>query len=130
MSINGHKSLRVYQLAYELAMEIFKLSKAFPAEERYSLTDQIRRSSRAVASNIAEGYRKRQYPKMVVSKMSDSDGEAAETQTWLDFSLDCGYIDHEAYGLLYARYESVGGMLGNMIRHPEKFVPRGGDQIE
>jgi four helix bundle protein len=115
----------VYQLAYELAMEIFRLTKSFPLDEKYSLTDQIRRSSRSVATNIAEGYRKRQYQKMFVSKLADSDGEAAETQSWLDFSLDCGYIDRETHDLLYSRYESVGGMLGNMIQHPEKFAPRG-----
>lgn len=123
--MSGHKSLRVYQLAYELAMEIFRLSKNFPPEERYSLTDQIRRSSRAVAANIAEGYRKRQYTKMFVNKMSDSDGETAETQTWLDFALDCGYIGNDVHKSLFLRYESVGGMLGNMIKQPEKFVPRG-----
>lgn len=122
--MNGHKSLRVYQLAYALAMEIFHISKTFPVEERYSLTDQIRRSSRAVAANIAEGYRKRQYPKMFVSKLADSDGEVAETETWLDVSLDCGYIPKETHASLSSRYESVGAMLGNMIRSPEKFAPR------
>lgn len=106
-------------------MEIFHISKKFPSEERYSLTDQIRRSSRAVAANIAEGYRKRQYPKMFVNKLSNSDGETAETQTWLDFALDCNYISSETHGLLFSRYESVGGMLGKMIRDPEKFLPRG-----
>src|ERR1044071_4323360 len=123
--LKGHRDLKVYQLAYDLAMEIFHLSKSFPREERYSLTDQIRRSSRSVATNIAEGYRKRQYPKMFVSKLADSDGEAGETQSWLDFSLDCGYIDSETHESFYIRYESVGGMLGNMMRHPEKFAPRG-----
>jgi len=121
----GHKSLRVYQLAYELAMEIFHLSKKFPVEERYSLTDQIRRSSRSVVANIAEGYRKRQYSKMFVNKMSDADGETAETQTWLDFSLDCGYISKETHESLYSRYLSVGGMLGRMIQDPAKFLPKG-----
>jgi four helix bundle protein len=125
MSLNGHKSLRVYQLAYELAMEIYHVTKSFPAEEKYSLTDQTRRSSRSVAANIAEGYRKMQYQKMFVNKLADSDGEAAETQSWLDFSLDCGYISREIHDSLYRRYESVGGMLGNMIQHPEKFSPRG-----
>jgi four helix bundle protein len=125
MTANGHKSLRVYQLAYELAMEIFHLSKKFPSEEKYSLTDQIRRSSRSVATNIAEGYRKRQYSKMFVSKLADSDGETAETQSWLDFSRDCGYISRETHESLHSRYESVGGMLGNMMQHPEKFAPRG-----
>lgn len=128
--MSGHKSLRVYQLAYELAMEIFHLSKEFPPEERYSLTDQIRRSSRSVPGNIAEGYRKRQYPKMFVSKLADSDGEVAETQNWLDFSLSCGYISSEAHNSLYSRYESVGGMLGNMMQHPEKFAPRGRSEVD
>lgn len=123
--MNGHKSLRVYQLAYELAMEIFHLSKDFPKEEKYSLTDQIRRSSRAVAANIAEGYRKRQYPRMFVSKMADADGEVAETETWLDVSLDCQYVSQECHDAIFARYESVGAMLGRMIQNPEKFVPRG-----
>jgi four helix bundle protein len=125
MSSNGHKSLRVYQLADELAMEIFHLSKKFPIEEKYSLTDQIRRSSRSVATNIAEGYRKKQYQKMFVSKLADSDGEAAETQTWSDFSLDCGYISPDTHESLHTQYESVGRMLGNMMQHPEKFAPRG-----
>lgn len=123
--MSGHKSLRVYQLAYELAMEVFHLSKKFPVEERYSLTDQIRRSSRAIAANISEGYRKRQYPKMFVNKMSDSDGEVAETQTWLDFARDCGYITYDSHTSIFSRYESVGGMLGKMMQDPQKFLPRG-----
>jgi len=123
--MTGHKSLRVYQLAFELAMEVFEVSKSFPKDERYSLTDQIRRSSRSVAANIAEGYRKRQYPKMFVSKMADADGEGAETESWLDFALSCGYIDAERHRSLFSRYESVGGMLGKMIASPEKFMPRG-----
>jgi four helix bundle protein len=88
----GFRDLKVYQLAYRLAMEIFHESKSFPPEEKYSLTDQIRRSSRSVAANIAEGYRKKRYVKMFVSKMADADGEATETQVWLDFALDCGYM--------------------------------------
>lgn len=105
-------------------MEIFEISKNFPKDERFSLTDQIRRSSRSVAANIAEGYRKRQYPKMFVSKLADADGEGAETASWLDFALACGYIDGEKHKSLYTRYESVGGMLGRMIAAPEKFLPR------
>lgn len=124
MVMSGHKSLRVYQLAYELSMEIFHPTKTFPSEEKYSLIDQIRRSSRAVSANIAEGYRKRRYPKMFVSKMADADGEAAETQTWLDYSLDSGYISIEIHDSIHSRYESVGAMLGSMIRNPDKFVPR------
>jgi four helix bundle protein len=106
-------------------MEIFHIAKTFPAEERFSLTDQIRRSSRAVAANIAEGYRKRQYPEMFVSKIADADGEATETQVWLDFSSDCAYIPKTSHEDLIGRYKIVGGILGNMIRNPEKFLPRG-----
>ena len=93
--MRGYKDLKVYQLAYKLAMEIFNESKSFPKEERYSLTDQIRRSSRSVATNIAEVFRKRQYPNMFVNKLSDSDAETAETQVWLDFSFDCGYLSQK-----------------------------------
>ena len=105
-------------------MEIFHLTKSFPPEERYSLTDQIRRSSRSVPANIAEGYRKRQYPKMFVNKISDSDGEATETQVWLEFSRDCGYLLNEICSKLLSEYEEVGRMLGSMIQNPEKFAPR------
>jgi len=122
--MNGHKSLRVYQLACQLAMEIFHLSKEFPSEERYSLTDQIRRSSRSVPANIAEGYRKRQYPKAFVLKMADADGEATETCVWLDMAKDCEYLAITDYQKLTNGYEEVGKMLGNMILHPEKFLPR------
>ena len=118
----GFRDLKVYQLAYELAMEIFSESKSFPAEEKYSLTDQIRRSSRSVAGNIAEGYRKKRYPKMFVNKMADADGEATETQVWLDFARDCGYLSSERQANLTARYEEVGRMLGGMINHPERFA--------
>ncbi len=120
----GHKDLKVFQMAYRLAMDIFHLTKNFPIEERYSLTDQIRRSSRSVAVNVAEGYRKRQYPKMFVNKLSDSDGEATETQVWLEFSKDCGYLSVEIYRKLTNEYEEVGRMLGGMMLHPEKFAPR------
>jgi len=121
--LQGHRDLKVYQLAYKLAMEIFHLSKHFPREELYSLTDQIRRSSRSVAANIAEGFRKRRYPNMLVSKLTDSDGEATETQVWLDFALDCGYMSQENRDRLTAGYEEVGKMLSGMMAHPEKFVP-------
>jgi four helix bundle protein len=86
--VRGYRDLKIYQLAYKLAMEIFNESKSFPKEESYSLTDQIRRSSRSVATNIAEGYHKRRYPNMFVSKMADPDSEGAETQVWLDFARD------------------------------------------
>ena len=91
-ALRGHRDLKVYQLAYSLAMRIFEESMTFPPEERYSLTSQIRRSSRSVAANIAEGFRKRQYPSMFMSKLADSDAEATETQVWLDFARDCGYL--------------------------------------
>lgn len=122
--MQGHKDLKVFQMAYRLAMEIFHLSKNFPIEERYSLTDQIRRSSRSVAVNIAEGYRRRQYPNAFSNKMSESDAEATETQVWLDFARDCGYLSAEVCRGLLNDYEQVGKMLGNMILHPEKFSPR------
>ena len=117
----GFKDLKVYQLAFQLAMKIFEASKRFPAEERFSLTDQIRRSSRSVTSNIAEAYRKRQYPNSFVSKLADADGECAETQVWIDYGRDCGYWSVETCAELTSSYEEVGRMLGAMISHPEKF---------
>ena len=124
MMAQGYRDLKVYQLAYRLAMEIFEISKSFPKDERYSLTDQIRRSSRSVCVNIAEGYRKRKYPKSFSSKMTDSDAECAETQVWLDFSLDCQYISNDNKDRLFKDYEEVGRMLGSMIDNPEKFLPK------
>ena len=120
----GYKDLKVFQLAYKLAMEIFEITKLFPKEEIYSLTDQIRRSSRSVCVNIGEGYRKRKYPKHFSSKMTDSDGECTETQIWIDFSKDCKYITNEIRDKLYKEYEEVGRMLGSMVNNPEKFLPK------
>jgi len=105
-------------------MKIFEISKAFPHEERYSLTDQIRRSSRSVCTNLAEAYRKRIYSKHFTSKITDTDGEASEIMVWLDFSLACGYIDVNIHNELNQTYEEVGKMLGSMANHPEKFIPR------
>jgi four helix bundle protein len=123
MSIKqGFRDLRVYQLAFKLAMEIFQESKSFPKEEKYSLTDQIRRASRSVSANIGEGYRKKRYPKMFVSKMADADGEATETQVWLEFATACGYLSQDRQIELIAGYEELGRMLGGMIAHPEKFA--------
>ena len=121
--LRGHRDLKVFQLAYALAMEIFHLSKRFPREELYSLTNQIRRSSRSVPANFAEGFRKRRYPNMFVSKLADSDGEATETQVWLDFSLDCGYMSKTDRDRLTGGYEEVGRMLSAMIADPHKFAP-------
>ncbi len=122
--MQGHKDLRVFQSAYRLAMEIFHLTKTFPKEEIYSLTDQIRRSSRSVAANIAEGFRKGQYTKMFLNKLSDSDGEATETQVWLEFARDCGYMSTENCERLLNEYAELGRMLGSMMSQPEKFLPR------
>ncbi len=119
----GFRDLKAYQMAYRLAMEIFKISKAFPEGERYSLTSQIRRSSRSVAANLAEGYRKRQYPNMFLSKMADCDAEATETQVWLDFARGCGYLSPEDHKRLVAAYEELGRMLNGIMAHPQKFVP-------
>ncbi|GIK08739.1 MAG TPA: four helix bundle protein [Anaerolineales bacterium] len=121
--LKGFRDLRVYQLAYKLAMDIFRESKSFPKDEKYSLTDQMRRSSRSIAANIAEGFRKRQYPKMFLSKLADADGETAETQVWLDFALDCEYLSKEKHDELLSRYEEIGKMLGAMMSMPEKFIP-------
>jgi four helix bundle protein len=123
-SFAGHTDLKAYQLAYNLAMEIFKTSRTFPEDERYSLTSQIRRSSRSVAANLAEGYRKRQYPNMFVSKVADGDAEATETQVWLDFARDCGYLSPEHYTRLMAGHEELGRMLNGMIGKPDSFTPR------
>jgi four helix bundle protein len=121
--LGGHKDLRVYQIAFRLAMEIFQLSKGFPTDERYSLTSQIRRSSRSVAANLAEGFRKRQYPNMFVSKLADCDAEATETQVWLDFALQSGYLTEQDHKRLTIGYEEIGRMLGRMMAEPNKFVP-------
>ena len=117
----GFRDLKAYQMAFDLAMEIFEEPKKFPPEEKYSLTDQIRRSSRSVAANIGEGYRKKLYPKMFVSKMADADGEATETQVWIDFATKCGYLPPIRQAQLRKGYEEVGRMLGGMIAHPERF---------
>lgn len=122
--LKGHRDLKIYQLSYKLAMETFNESKSFPREERFSLTDQIRRSSRSVAVNIAEGFRKRQYPKMFISKLEDSDGEVAETQVWLDFARDCGYMPPERRDELTKGYQKIGKILGAMMSMSEKFIPR------
>ncbi|MDO9254903.1 MAG: four helix bundle protein [Bacteroidales bacterium] len=121
MKIRSHKELEVYQLAFEAAMRIFELSKKFPKEEKYSLTDQIRRSSRSVCSNLAEAFRKRKYPKSFVAKLSDSEGEAAETQTWLDFSYKCEYITESDQCELCEIYDRILGKLVNMSLQPEKW---------
>ena len=121
MKIRSHKDLDVYKLAFESAMDIFDMSKQFPIEEKYALTDQVRRSSRSVCSNLAESFRKRKYPKAFVSKLSDSEGEAAETQTWLEFSLECKYIEVQTYNNLIEKYDNIIGKLVNMSLHPDNW---------
>ena len=113
--------LLAYRKAFKLAMEIFEISKSFPKSETYSLTDQIRRSSRAVCANMAEAYRKRIYPKHYTSKLTDSDAENSETQVWLAFSFTCKYIDKTNYDRLQNKSLEVGRLIGNMIQNPEKF---------
>ena len=118
------KELKVYQLAYEAANKIYLITKNFPKEEVYSLTDQIRRSSRSVCVNIGEGYRKRIYPKHFTSKMTDADGEATETSIWLDFALNCEYINQDDFTILQSKYQEIGRMLNSMANNPEKFAPK------
>jgi four helix bundle protein len=120
----GYKDLNVYQKAYVLAMKIFDITKAFPKEEKYSLIDQIRRSSRGVVTNIVEGWHKRLSPELFISKMVDSLGESGETEVWLSFSLDCGYIDNSAYEDITDSYQEVNRMLFGMIAKPERFALR------
>src|SRR5881275_516005 len=109
--IRSHRDLEVYKKAFEAAMLIFKLSKLFPKEETYSLTDQIRRSSRPVCANIAEAWRKRRYEAAFIAKLSDAEGEAAETQTWLEFAVKCKYVEREIGRKLYKTYDEIISML-------------------
>ena len=117
----GYRDLIVYQKSYKLAMEIFEISKTFSKEERYSLTDQIRRSSRAVPANISAAWVKRKYPKSFVSKLLDALEEEAETEVWLDFANDCKYIDEQIHNSLINRCQEIAKMLHSMINSPEKF---------
>ena len=116
--------MKVFQLSFEAGMDIFKITKSFPIEEKYSLIDQIRRSSRSVSGNIAEAFRKRKYPKHFISKLSDSEGEAAETQVWLDYSLKCNYIDKETFANLNDKYDHIIAMLVNMRLKPKTGLSR------
>ena len=118
---NGFKDLIVYQKAFNLAMDIYKTSQLFPNEELYSLTSQIRRSSRSVCSNIGEGYRKRLYEAHFISKMSDADMENSETLVWLDFAIECKYLSREIYNDYLSRCLEVGRLISAMIKSPSKF---------
>ncbi|MEO0843940.1 MAG: four helix bundle protein [Cyanobacteria bacterium J06643_5] len=147
-SFKNHKDLEVYKMSFESAMLIFDLSKKFPVEERYSLTDpsgissgdasltqslmgetpktalshQIRRSSRSVCANLAEAWRKRRYEGAFIAKLSDSEAEAAETQTWIEFAVQCKYLDVEVGRDIYRKYNSILGMLVTMINNSEKWI--------
>ena len=119
--INSFRDLIVYQKAYQIAMEIFEITKKFPSEEKYSLTDQVRRSSRSVTSNIAEAWAKRRYSKSFISKLSDSLGEEYETEVWLDYSRDCNYISIETHEKIMNISSEVRKILITMINQPEKW---------
>ena len=118
----NHGDLEVYGRAFEAAMEIFRLSAAFPKEERYALTNQIRRSSRSVCANLAEAWRRRRYEGAFVNKLSVAEGETAETQVWLEFAVKCGYLDREVARPLYDTYNGILRTLVGMINHPETWV--------
>jgi len=120
--INSAKGFEVYQMAYDLAMEIFEISKAWPKEEKYFLTDQIRRSSRSVCSNLREAWAKRRYEAHFLNKLTDCDGENSETDTWLDFAYDCGWLEQEKHRELVQKCWSIGAMLGSMIKNPQPFL--------
>lgn len=120
--IRSHCDLEVYQMGFEAAMRIFEVTKGFPKEEKYSLTDQVRRSSRSVCANIAEAWRRRRYKGAFVLRLNDSEAEAAETQTWLEFAVKCDYLDPVIARELYKIYDNILGKLVTMIRHPEHWV--------
>ena len=122
MQINSAKDLEVYKKAYSVSMEIFRLSRSWPAEEKYSLTDQVRRSSRSVCSNLREAWAKRRYEAHFISKLSDCDGENSETDTWLDYARDCGHLAVEKHAELTKQVVEVGRMLGGMLNNPMPFL--------
>ena len=121
MGVVNFKQTKVYKLAFEQAMEIFAITKSFPKEETYSLTDQVRRSSRSVCTNLAEAYRKKIYPANFVSKITDCDAENSETGVWLDFSLACNYIILEQHGIFISRNEEIGRLLSHMRNNHGKY---------
>ncbi len=122
VKITRHQNLDVYKRSFQAAMQIFEVSKQFPKEETYSLTDQIRRSSRSVCANLAEAWRKRRYEAAFVNKLNDSEGESAETQTWLEFAVKCGYLNAQDGRALFKVYDEIIAMLVTMINHPNAWV--------
>ena len=121
MKIESFRDLIVYQKAFDLQQQIFSITKVFPKEEMYSLTDQVRRSSRSIGANICEAWQKRHYAAHFVSKLTDSDAEQAETQHWIDTALACEYISPEIQNQLLTKCREIGKILGSMIAYPEKF---------
>jgi four helix bundle protein len=119
MAITRHEELRVYRMSFKAAMRIFKLTKKWPKEEKYALTDQIRRSSRSVSANVAEAWRKRRYKKHFISKLSDADAESAETRTWLRFAKQCSYMNASDFSELDQKYDHLCGSLVTMINDPD-----------
>lgn len=120
--VTRHQDLEVYRKAFEATMRIFDISKNFPKEETYSLTDQVRRSSRSVCANLAEVWRKRRYQAAFISKLSDAESEAAETQTWIEFAVRCDYLDREIAKEIFVEYDEVIAMLVTMINNPDRWV--------
>ncbi len=120
--IQRHNDLEVYQRAFDAAMQIFEATRSFPKEETYSLTDQIRRSSRSVCSNLAEAWRKRRYEAAFISKLSDAESEAAETQVWIEFAVKCKYMTRDQATALYKTYDGIIATIVGMITHPETWV--------
>ena len=128
MYVKSAKELEVYKLAFEQAMQIFELSKSFPKDEKYSLTDQMRRSSRSVCANLRETWAKRRYIAHFISKITDCDGENAETETWIDFAKSCNYINEIDFNKLLDRNHLIGQKLGTMIQKADMFCGVIGDQ--
>lgn len=122
--IESFRDLKVYNLAIELQQDVFILTKKFPKEEIYSLTNQIRRSSRSIGANIAESWHKRRYPAYFINKLSDGDGEQAETQHWLDTAVKCKYISNKEHRILSEKCRKIGRMLGKMMAEPHKWCAR------
>jgi four helix bundle protein len=120
--ISNHEDLEVYQIAFDAAMEIFELSKNFPKEEKYSLIDQIRRSSRSVCANLAEAWRRRRYKGSFLSKLNDAEAEAAETQVWLKFAVKCQYLDIDSGRELYGKYNQILGLIVIMTNNADKWL--------
>lgn len=122
--INSYKELKVYQSAFEVAMEIFELTKSFPSEEKYSLVDQIRRSSRSACTNIAEAWRKRRYRAAFIAKLSDAESEACETQVWIEFAERCNYLNKDTSNKIGKKYDQIIGQIVRMIDDADKWLIR------